>query len=91
MSPVRATWVPPQSSMEKAGFGRVRQILLAGVRMTHRDDANFVAIFFAEQRTSAGSNGFVDAHQAGHDRCVVEHGAIGDVLDTRSSSEPIGF
>ena len=33
-------------------------------------------------RAGAGSHGFNDAHQAGHDRRVVQHGAIGDVLDT---------
>ena len=62
---------------------RVRQIIFAGLRMAHRHDANLVAIFFSEQSAGTSSNCFIDAHQAGHDRRIVQHGAIGDVLDTR--------
>ena len=81
ISPVRATWVPPQSSTEKGGPSEFWPFGLARMRKTHRHDANLVAIFFPEESAGAGANGFIDAHQTGHDGRVLEDGVIGDVLD----------
>ncbi len=47
----------------------------------HRDDADLVAIFLAEQRARAGLAGFVHAHDAGRDLVVLQHHVVGDVLD----------
>ena len=76
MSPVRATWVPPQSSTENG-----RAAVVAAVDRSHRHDAHLVAVFLAEQRARAGGARFVEPHQPGHDRRVLQHDAIGDVLD----------
>src|SRR5690348_8759339 len=51
--------------------------------LAHRDHADLVAIFLAEQRAGAGLAGVVNAHQAGRDLVVFEHDIIGDVFDPR--------
>ena len=74
MSPVRPTWVPPHSSTEKARAPGV-------VGAAHRDDADFVAIFFAKQRAGAGGDRLFLRHQARVDRRVVLHDFVAEPLD----------
>ena len=57
--------------------------VLRDLRMAHRHDADFVAIFLAEQCACAGSDRLFDGHQARGDRRILEDGAIGDILDPR--------
>ena len=77
MSPVRLTWVPPQSSTDQpSAFCAVLARAPA-----HRDDADLVAIFLAEQRARAGLTGLVHPHDAGRDFVVLQHHVVGDVLD----------
>ncbi|MGY4377625.1 hypothetical protein ACVWZ3_005264 [Bradyrhizobium sp. i1.3.6] len=47
----------------------------------HRDDADLVAILFAEQRARAGLARFIDSHHACRDFVVLQHHVVGDVLD----------
>ena len=54
--------------------------VLAGA-LAHRDDADLVAIFLAEQRAGAGLARLVHAHQARGDLVVLQHHVVGDVLD----------
>ena len=49
--------------------------------LAHRDHADLVAVFFAEQRARAGFAGVVDRHQPRRDLVVFEHHLVGDVLD----------
>ena len=79
ISPVRPTWVPPQSSIEKA--------LPCSVR-AHRDDADLVAVFLAEERAGAGCDRLVDAHQPGRHRLVAQHDRVGDLLDLGELARP---
>ncbi len=50
---------------------------------SHGDDPDFVAVFFAEQRTGAGCNRVIDRHQACRDGGVFDHDGIGEVFDLR--------
>ena len=54
---------------------------LAVGRPAHRDDADLVAVFLAEQRAGAGLDRLVDRHQLRHHRLVLEEHRVGDVLD----------
>ncbi|MHC2377647.1 hypothetical protein ACVIHA_002022 [Bradyrhizobium liaoningense] len=47
----------------------------------HRDDADFVAVFLAEQRACTGLAGLVHAHDPRGDLVVLQHHVVGDVLD----------
>ncbi len=61
------------------------RIGLAGLRafdgLAHRHDADFIAVFLAEQRHRAFGDRIVDAHQAGRDGCVLQDDDIGHLLD----------
>ena len=85
ISPVRETWVPPQSSVEKAGFEESGKLILAGGRKAHRQRRELrAAIFLPEKRAARRipMSPSVDTHQAGHDGFVLPSTAwIGDVLD----------
>ena len=76
MAPTRPTWVPPQSSTGK----RLARPLAVALD-PHRHDAHLVAVFFAKQRARARLHRLVDRHQPRHDRLVLQHHAVGDVLD----------
>ena len=76
MSPVRCTWVPPHSSTDQPSALRP---LPRGP--AHRDDADLVAVFLAEQRARAGLAGLVHAHDARRDLVILQHHVVGDVLD----------
>ena len=58
---------------------RVLAVLARG--LAHRDHADLVAVFFAEQRAGAGLAGIVHRHQARGDFVVLQHHLVGDVLD----------
>ena len=57
----------------------------------HGDDANLVAIFFAEQGAGAGLDRLIDVHQARGDGGVFQDHAIGDLLDLRQFLVRDGF
>ena len=77
ISPVRRTWVPPHNSTDQpSAFWPCCAGLLA-----HRDHADLVAVFFAEQRARAGFAGVVDRHQPRRDLVIFQHHLVGDVLD----------
>ena len=62
-----------------AQFDRPAQAIAAA--LAHGDDAHLVAIFFAEQRAGTRRNSIVDRHDPRGDRRVLQHDAVGDVLD----------
>ena len=77
ISPVRRTWVPPHSSTDQpSAFWPCSRALLA-----HRDHADLVAVFLAEQRARAGLAGVVDRHQPRGDLVILQHDVVGDILD----------
>ncbi len=61
-----------------AQFHRPAQRVAGG--LAHGDDADLVAIFLAEQGSGTGLLGFLDTHQPGFDRGVLEHDGVGDVF-----------
>ena len=74
MSPVRRTWVPPQSSTDQPS--------VLPAPLAHRDDAHLVAVFLAEQRAGARGARVVDAPSAAWSTgefCSTI--VVGDVLD----------
>ena len=77
ISPVRRTWVPPHSSTDQPSAFCPR----SRGPLAHRDHADFVAVFFAEQRACAGFAGVVHPHQARGDLVILQHHVVGDVLD----------
>ena len=70
------TCVPPQSSTEKA-----RRALIAVARLAHRDDADLIAIFLAEQRHRAGGNRIVHRHEPRHHGAVLQDHRVGEVFN----------
>ena len=57
-----------------------------------RDDAHLVAVFLAEQSAGAGRARVVEPHEPRRHLGVLEHHAIGDVLDLFESRRGvIGF
>ena len=54
--------------------------LLAGA-LAHRDHADLVAVFLAEQRARAGFAGVIHRHQPRGDLVILQHHIVGDVLD----------
>ena len=58
------------------------RVAAAAVRiLAHRDHANLVAVFLAEQSPRAGSPRVVERHQPRRHRRVLQHIVVGDVLD----------
>jgi len=54
--------------------------------LAHGDDADFIAVFLAEQRARAYANGVVAAQEARHHRAVLQHHVVRNVLDAPDSS-----
>ena len=54
----------------------------------HRDHADLVAVFFAEQRARAGFAGVIHRHQPRGDFVVFQHHLVGDVLDAGEFFRP---
>ncbi len=77
ISPVRRTWVPPHSSTDQPSA----LLPCARALLAHRDHADLVAVFFAEQRARAGVAGVVHRHQPRRHLVVLQHHLVGDVLD----------
>src|SRR5947209_17860297 len=55
--------------------------MIGPVAPAHRDDAHFVAIFFAEQSARARFDCFVDRHEARLDRRVFQNMRVGEIFD----------
>ena len=66
-----------------AQFDRPRLVLpgAVGLRLAHRHDADFIAVFFAEERHRTRLDRIVVGHQPGLDRGVLGNDRVGDRLD----------
>src|SRR6185436_10471260 len=70
---VRAAAQLDRPGLVRFALTRTLRRTLAGLADAHRDDAHFLAVFFAEQGARPRLPRVLECHQSGLDGCVLQH------------------